>query len=128
MESKKMMKKEVAFMKKKGAPKSMIKHEKAEAKGMNKGGKTSCYATGGAVKKMAMGGMAPPAGPMKRPMMGDMDSMQDMRAEMALILESPLTMASHGTFSTGRRLPSTKTLCGFKRKPSTARRMAKSVA
>jgi hypothetical protein len=50
MESKKMMKKEIAFMKKKGAPKSMLKHEKAEAKGMNKGGKTSCYATGGAVK------------------------------------------------------------------------------
>jgi hypothetical protein len=67
MESKKMMKKELAFMKKKGAPKSMIKHEKAEAKGMNKGGKTSCYAKGGVVKKMAMGGapggMAPPRGP-----------------------------------------------------------------
>ena len=31
-ESKAMMKKEVAFMKKKGAPKSMIKHEMAEAK------------------------------------------------------------------------------------------------
>ena len=46
-ESKEMMKKEVAFMKKKGAPKSMIKHEMAEAKGkakakpakMMKGGK-----------------------------------------------------------------------------------------
>ncbi len=36
-ESKEMMKKEVAFMKKKGAPKSMIKHEKAEA-GMEAGG------------------------------------------------------------------------------------------
>jgi len=47
-ESKAMMKKEVAFMKKKGAPKSMIKHEMAEA-GMKKGGK---------VKKMAAGGMA----------------------------------------------------------------------
>jgi hypothetical protein len=98
MESKKMMKKELSFMKKKGAPKSMIKHEKAEAKGMNKGGKTSCYATGGAIKKMAMGGMSAPgsmapgygggdsftqrpvpAGPMKRPMMGGMDSMQEMR-------------------------------------------------
>jgi hypothetical protein len=44
-ESKKMMKKEVAFMKSKGAPKSMIKHEEAEAKGMKKGGK--CYAAGG---------------------------------------------------------------------------------
>ena len=34
-EPKSMMKKEVAFMKKKGAPKSMIKHEMAEA-GMKK--------------------------------------------------------------------------------------------
>jgi hypothetical protein len=41
-ESKAMMKKEVAFMKKKGAPKSMIKHEMKEA----------------GVKKMRMGGMA----------------------------------------------------------------------
>lgn len=47
-ESKAMMKKEVAFMKKKGAPKSMVKHEMAEA-GMKKGGK---------VKKMASGGLA----------------------------------------------------------------------
>jgi hypothetical protein len=47
-ESKAMMKKEVSFMKKKGAPKSMVKHEMAEA-GMNYGGK---------VKKMAMGGVA----------------------------------------------------------------------
>lgn len=42
-ESKTMMKKEVSFMKKKGAPKSMIKHEMAEA-GMKKmagGGMTS---------------------------------------------------------------------------------------
>jgi hypothetical protein len=37
-ESKEMMKKEVAFMKKKGAPKSMIKHEMREAKGYAKGG------------------------------------------------------------------------------------------
>lgn len=36
-ESKAMMKKEVAFMKKKGAPKSMVKHEMKEA-GMKKGG------------------------------------------------------------------------------------------
>jgi hypothetical protein len=36
-ESKSMMKKEVSFMKKKGAPKSMIKHEMKEA-GMKKGG------------------------------------------------------------------------------------------
>jgi len=36
-DSKAMAKKEIAFMKKKGAPKSMIKHEKAEY-GMKKGG------------------------------------------------------------------------------------------
>ncbi len=46
-ESKAMVKKEVGFMKKKGAPKSMIKHEMAEA-GMKHGGK---------VKKMASGGL-----------------------------------------------------------------------
>lgn len=46
-ESKKMVKKEVAFMQKKGAPKSMMKHEMAEA-GMKKGGM---------MKKMAGGGM-----------------------------------------------------------------------
>ena len=40
-ESKMMVKKEVEFMKKKGAPASMIKHEKAEA-GMKKGGMTEC--------------------------------------------------------------------------------------
>ena len=39
-ESKMMVKKEVEFMKKKGAPKSMIKHEMAEA-GMKKGGMAS---------------------------------------------------------------------------------------
>jgi hypothetical protein len=44
-ESKNMMKKEVAFMKKKGAPKSMVKHEMAEM-GMKKGG-TAKYANGG---------------------------------------------------------------------------------
>lgn len=42
-ESKEMVKKEISFMKKKGAPASMIKHEKAEAKGMKAGG----YAKGG---------------------------------------------------------------------------------
>lgn len=45
-ESKKMVAKEVAFMKKKGAPKSMVKHEEAEA-GMKKGGKVKKYAAGG---------------------------------------------------------------------------------
>ena len=38
-ESKAMAKKEISFMEKKGAPKSMIKHEKAEY-GMKKGGST----------------------------------------------------------------------------------------
>lgn len=33
-ESKKMMDKEISFMKKKGAPKTMIKHEQAEKKAM----------------------------------------------------------------------------------------------
>jgi hypothetical protein len=47
-ESKAMVKKEIGFMKKKGAPKSMVKHEMAEA-GMKKGG---------GVKKMASGGLA----------------------------------------------------------------------
>jgi hypothetical protein len=42
-ESKAMMRKEVSFMKKKGAPKSMLKHEMAEMRG---------------AKKMRMGGMA----------------------------------------------------------------------
>jgi hypothetical protein len=37
-ESKAMVKKEVSFMKKKGAPKSMIKHEEGEMKKMAKGG------------------------------------------------------------------------------------------
>jgi hypothetical protein len=75
-ESKAMMKKEVGFMKKAGAPKSMIKHEMAEA-GMKKmasggmamvmkdGKKVPAFAAdgqgkmkhGGAVKKMNMGGM-----------------------------------------------------------------------
>jgi len=48
-ESKAMMGKEVAFMKKKGAPKSMVKHEMAEMGAMKKGG---------SVKKMASGGLA----------------------------------------------------------------------
>lgn len=46
-ESKAMVGKEVAFMKKKGAPKSMIRHEAAEMGAMKKGGMA---------KKMAMGG------------------------------------------------------------------------
>lgn len=45
-ESKAMAKKEVAFMQKKGAPKSMIKHEKEEY-GLKKGGKAKGYSAGG---------------------------------------------------------------------------------
>ena len=67
-ESKKMVGKEIAFMKKKGAPASMIKHEKAEA-GMKKGGaaKSNPFMemiakkkamAGKPVKKMATGGLA----------------------------------------------------------------------
>ena len=48
-ESKAMAKKEISFMQRKGAPKSMIKHEKAEY-GMKKGGATKCYAKGGSVR------------------------------------------------------------------------------
>ena len=45
-ESKKMVAKELSFMKKKGAPKSMIKHEMAEA-GMKHGGKAKKMSAGG---------------------------------------------------------------------------------
>jgi len=54
-ESKKMVGKEIAFMKKKGAPKSMVKHEMGEMMGMKKGGMA---------KKMAMGGYADGGMPM----------------------------------------------------------------
>jgi hypothetical protein len=47
----KMAKKEIAFMKKKGAPQSMIKHEKAEY-GMKKGGMAK---SGGSYRKAADG-------------------------------------------------------------------------
>jgi len=60
-ESKAMMKKEVSFMKKKGAPKSMIKHEKAEMKGLKfarGGGIESRGKTKGKMIKMAKGGRA----------------------------------------------------------------------
>ena len=53
-ESKAMAKKEVAFMEKKGAPKSMIKHEKAEY-GMKKGGATKKMAAGGKAMPTSMG-------------------------------------------------------------------------
>jgi hypothetical protein len=55
-ESKEMVGKEVAFFKKKGAPASMIKHEKAEM-GMKKGGGIESRGkTKGTIIRMAMGG------------------------------------------------------------------------
>ena len=57
--SKEMAKKEIAFMKKKGAPKSMVKHEMKEAKGYAKGGGIESKGkTKGKMVKMAMGGKA----------------------------------------------------------------------
>ena len=51
-ESKAMVKKEVSFMKRKGAPASMIKHEESEMKGMKKGGSVGASKMG-AVKTAA---------------------------------------------------------------------------
>lgn len=65
-ESKAMMKKEISFMKAKGAPKSMIKHEKAEY-GMKSGGRIASKGEhpvqtkskrGAEMIKMAKGGLA----------------------------------------------------------------------
>jgi hypothetical protein len=56
-ESKAMVGKEIAFMKKKGAPKSMIKHEKAEAKGKMAKGKP--FAGGGMTMVKKGGKMIP---------------------------------------------------------------------
>lgn len=65
-ESKPMAKKEIAFMEKKGAPKSMIKHEKAEY-GMKSGGRLASKGEhavqkkskrGAEMVKMASGGLA----------------------------------------------------------------------
>jgi hypothetical protein len=62
-ESKTMAKKEISFMEKKGAPKSMIKHEKSEY-GMKKGGiatslKAHAAAPASKAHGMKSGGMAP---------------------------------------------------------------------
>ena len=86
-EPKAMMKREVSFMKKKGAPKSMLKHEEAEMAGMKKGGST---------KKMAMGGMgqipiAPRvANPVSRPMP------EPRKAPTKGMLNKPSKMAGGG--------------------------------
>jgi len=61
-EPKGMMGKELSFMKKKGAPKSMIKHEESEMKGMKHGGKVHKYAKGGTVGASKMGAV-PTAAP-----------------------------------------------------------------
>jgi hypothetical protein len=55
-ESKAMVKKEIDFMKKKGAPKSMIKHEKGEMKMARGGGVEKTGKTDGKMVKMAKGG------------------------------------------------------------------------
>ena len=57
-ESKAMVGKEMAFMKKKGAPASMMKHEKAEMMGMKKGGMPMKDGKPAFMKKMNMGGMS----------------------------------------------------------------------
>jgi hypothetical protein len=61
-DSKKMVGKEVDFMKKKGAPAKMIKHEMAEMKGMKKGGSVDGIAKKGKTNtkmvKMNKGGRA----------------------------------------------------------------------
>lgn len=67
-ESKAMVKKEIDFMKKKGAPKSMVKHEMGEAGKMTKGGLPMVMKGGKKVPvfaadkkgKMACGGMTKP--------------------------------------------------------------------
>jgi hypothetical protein len=55
-ESKAMVGKEVAFMKKKGAPAKMVKHEMSEMKGMKKGGSIDGCAQRGKTR-LKRGGM-----------------------------------------------------------------------
>lgn len=50
-EPKAMIGKELAFMKAKGAPKKMIKHEAAEMGAMKHGGKVAKYARGGGIER-----------------------------------------------------------------------------
>jgi len=54
-ESKAMVKKEIGFMKAKGAPKSMVKHEMAEMKGAKKMAGGMAYAKGGSASSRADG-------------------------------------------------------------------------
>jgi len=110
-ESKEMVKKEVAFFKKKGAPASMIKHEKAEM-GMKKGGmarggmhkmpdgkrmKNSAmnmggmarYAKGGSIRRMADGGMTAPMAPQPPVDPRQLAAMQAMQNQGAAPMAPP---------------------------------------
>ena len=105
-ESKEMVGKEVAFMKKKGAPKSMIKHEKAEMMGMKKGGMPmkdgkpafmKKFAKGGSIRRMADGGMtAPMAPPMAPQAPVDPRQMAAMQAAMQAQGGAPMAPPAPG--------------------------------
>lgn len=75
-ESKEMVKKEIGFMKKKGAPKSMVKHEMGEMGAMKKGGMPMVMKDGKKIPAFAAkkGGM-----PMKKMASGGMTSMGSVR-------------------------------------------------
>lgn len=96
-ESKAMEKREMAFMKKHHAPKSMIKHEESEMKGMKKGGSAHHEAhahhmkmahhhlkeamkAGGHVKKYAAGGDVTGSGPSKEKHGMTMEKMGGVKA------------------------------------------------
>jgi hypothetical protein len=78
-ESKKMVKKEVAFMKSKGAPKSMVKHEMGEA-GMKKGGAKPGMGMFGTGARKAAAPAAKPAGDVGQKLK---DAMQKKESAMA---------------------------------------------
>jgi hypothetical protein len=105
-ESKGMIRKEMAFMKNKGAPKSMIKHEKAEMMGMKKGGMPmkdgkpafmNKFAKGGSIRRMADGGMtAPMAPPMAPQAPVDPRQMAAMQAAMQAQGGAPMAPPAPG--------------------------------
>lgn len=105
-ESKGMMKKEIAFMEKKGAPKSMIKHEKAEA-GMGK----SKFADGGMpMAPMArrpvdprMAALAARAAGARPPMAGAMSTRPPMAGAMPTrMAKGGFTKSADGVASKGK--------------------------
>ena len=110
-ESKGMMKKELAFMEKKGAPKSMIKHEKAEA-GMGK----SKFANGGmpmaggvdpraAALAARMAGPRRPAPPMagpRRPMPPGAGMAPPMGAMPTRMAKGGFTKSADGVATKGK--------------------------